>query len=103
VCRSCSAISFACFSARICRTEERIEKLKPIERKGRRHRAERRRPTQTENKGKRVGTDEHGQTSQHAFNIVAAPSFFSRSVIQFCMHFLVACVTIQVKFNSLEQ
>ena len=34
--KSCSAISFACFSARICRTEERIEKLKPVERKGRR-------------------------------------------------------------------
>ncbi|KAL3610896.1 hypothetical protein D5086_001916 [Populus alba] len=46
------------------------------ERKGRRHRAERRRPTQAENKGKGAGTDEHGQTSQHAFNIAAAPSFF---------------------------
>jgi hypothetical protein len=30
------------------------------------------RQTQAENKGKIAGTNEHGQTSQHAFNIVAA-------------------------------
>jgi hypothetical protein len=51
------------------------------------------RQTQAENKGKRAGTDEHGQTSQHAFNIAAAPSFFSRSVIQFLYAFI-GCVLL---------
>jgi hypothetical protein len=55
--------------------KRREPKLKPVERKGRRHRAKRRRQTQVENKGKITGTDEHGQTNQHAFNIAATPFF----------------------------
>jgi len=87
---------------KICR-KEREPKLKPVERKGWRHEAERRRPTPAENKGKGAGTDEHGQTSQHAFNVAAASSSPGLFLFTRYMHFSLCVCTVQVNYNSLEQ
>ena len=88
--RDCLSVS-APFPATRSAEKKTKPKLKPVKRKGRRHKAKHKRQTQTENKGKRDGTDEHGQTSQRAFNIAAAPSFFSRSIIQF-LHAFLSCM-----------
>jgi hypothetical protein len=83
--------------------KKRKSKLKQVEKKGRRHRAKRRRQTKTENKGKgleQTNTDRPNSTPSTSLQLLhLSPGL----LFSFCMHFLVVCVTVQVKFNSLEQ